>query len=117
MELVGAGHHGCAKQCERRIDQEARTWEGHPPGAQPKQAHGSVSQKMASLANVMMEIIPAGIRYGAEEMLPRPTQRTAGVVCAKPGSRLERDDTDAYDDRPPGTNPVAGRSTNGFDTG
>ena len=110
MELVQTRYRRCAQKCESSVEQETGARQTHPPGSQPEQAHGAVAQEMPGLADVVVENLPARIRDLAEDMLPYPAQRSAGVVRAQVRGRFEGDDANSYRNRPPGAKPVPGRS-------
>ena len=85
--------------------EEPRAGQRHPPGAQPDHADKPVAEKMPALADQVMNPLPVNVADGAEEVLPEPAQRVAGVVGAKHFRGFHYDDGDAQGNREPRVQP------------
>ena len=109
VKLIQACDERRAEQGEHRIQQKADAGQAHPPCAQPQKAHRAITDKVPSLANVVVQDLPAVVGDVAEDVFPQPAQRGTRVVGTKPGSRLQSDYANACCNRPPGAKPIARR--------
>ncbi len=89
MPFVADGDCGRAGKRQQRVGKKARLRQTHPPGAQPGKAKQAVADEVAGLANAMVNYLPAGVAYRAEDRLVEPAERARRVVGAQPYRRFD----------------------------
>jgi len=86
----------------------------HPPGTQPREPQRAISEEVAGLANVMVDLLPASVGDRSEECLKQNAQRMRRPIGAKIFRRFHCDHGDPNRNRPPCTDQEPGSPRTGL---
>lgn len=105
MIFVAGGNECSAGEGQQRILAKAGVRQRHPPGAQPRQANESVTDKMAHFADVVMNALPAGVAHVPEDRFEDRAERAGRVVRPEKFSGFGNDNANSNCYRQPRANP------------
>ncbi len=108
VPLIPTGHERCARKRQLGIEQKSEARQTQPPGAQPSQSQRAISEKMAGLANGLVNVSPADVADRPKERLKQNAQRMRRPVGAEVLRRLHCNDRDSHGHGPPGADPEPG---------